>query len=867
VLVVGVLGLVGGTICGLYFSTNSYLIAARAARRSENHAAAEHLLSACWRLPGLSRSIELENQLLGVQQGNLREEDHWRSQLQRPSGESSLILEALAKGSLATFRWNEAREYAVAILERAPGDPQGLWLRGRAWMKLQQEERARRDFLQAAERDPESIEIRLSLAEFFDHEGYPREAASEYEKVLQKQPQESRAVIGLARVLQDMAELSQSAQILDELIQVQPQLVSAYVERGRVALRMGKIAEAERILQQAIGKVPNHRDANLVLRRCLESRGARDEALEGRMEESERLRAQLTKRLRSTPNDPQLLGEIGALILKSGQEQEAVGWFFAALREDVRYVPAQLALADYFERYGQPQRAEAHRKLAGITSDAKKKIAWVDAAHRRVVNSAVKTVEPTREATAEDVHALCGACHAYPPPETMPRSAWRKEVKLGFVFLRDSKLQIAYPSLDSVVEYYEHRAPENLEAVERVATSIQLPVCFERQPGGWIPNVPAYPGVAQVTLAHLFDEQKLDLLACDTRLDRVLALKPYVSSATWQILGEVAVPSHAAVVDLDGNGRMDAVVASLGQFFPTDDKVGSVVWLRGLEGEKFDPVALLEGVGRVADVEAGDFNGDGKLDLIVAVFGWRNTGEILYLENQTTDWSKPTFVSHRVDERHGAIHVPVADLNADGRADFVALISQEHETVIGFLNEGGGRFRKETLFMAPHPSYGSSGIEVVDLDGDGDSDVLMTNGDILDRPYLLKPYHGLQWLENEGKYPFTHHSLGAMFGASRAVAADFDGDQDIDVVAVSFLPELEFPERERLGLESVVLFEQTEPRQFVRHVLERGTCDHFSCAVGDFDNDGRVDFAVGNFSWKRSRTIYDAAALWRNLGK
>ena len=59
--------------------------------------------------------------------------------------------------------------------------------------------------------------------------------------------------------------------------------------------------------------------------------------------------------------------------------------------------------------------------------------------------------------------------------------------------------------------------------------------------------------------------------------------------------------------------------------------------------------------------------------------------------------------AHVVDERHGAIHVPVCDLNGDGRPDFVALISQEHETVVAFLNEGGGRFRKETLYTAPHP--------------------------------------------------------------------------------------------------------------------------------------------------------------------
>ena len=28
-------------------------------------------------------------------------------------------------------------------------------------------------------------------------------------------------------------------------------------------------------------------------------------------------------------------------------------------------------------------------------------------------------------ASSEAVHEFCGACHAYPPPETFPRSAWR----------------------------------------------------------------------------------------------------------------------------------------------------------------------------------------------------------------------------------------------------------------------------------------------------------------------------------------------------------------------------------------------------------------------------------------------------------
>src|SRR5262249_48746454 len=156
-------------------------------------------------------------------------------------------------------------------------------------------------------------------------------------------------------------------------------------------------------------------------------------------------------------------------------------------------------------------------------------------------------------------------------------------------------------------------------------------------------------------------------------------------------------------------------------------------------------------------------------------FGWNHTGEIRFLENQTTDWNTPKFVARVVDKRHGSIHVPVIDLNGDGKPDFVALISQEHETIVAFLNDGNGNFTPKPLYTAPHPAYGSSGIQLVDLNGDGRVDILYTNGDTGDKPYVLKPYHGVQWLENQGDLRFEHHFITPLYGAMRAVAADFTG--------------------------------------------------------------------------------------------
>jgi hypothetical protein len=204
-----------------------------------------------------------------------------------------------------------------------------------------------------------------------------------------------------------------------------------------------------------------------------------------------------------------------------------------------------------------------------------------------------------------------------------------------------------------------------------------------------------------------------------------------------------------------------------------------------------------------------------------------------------------------------------ADLNGDGRLDFVALISQEHEVIVAFLNEGNGKFRKEIIYKAEHPAYGSSGIQLVDLNGDGKVDVLYTNGDTLDRPFLLKPYHSIQWLENKGTFPFVHHPITPMYGVHRAIAADFRGVGRMDIAAVCFLPIEGFPQRSPMNLDSVIYLEQTAPGQFARHTLETVTCDHVSCAAGDLYGTGKIDLVTGQFGSEATKNVI---TIWKNEG-
>jgi hypothetical protein len=482
----------------------------------------------------------------------------------------------------------------------------------------------------------------------------------------------------------------------------------------------------------------------------------------------------------------------------------------------------------------------------------------------------------------QQVRTFCGtSCHAYPPPESFPRAYWRAEVERGYRFAEQAGLTRKVPPIESVVRYFQKRAPEEFPIPTWPAPSHPLPVRFVPQsyPGPALPSGERF-AISNVNLVHLPPPgsppaKGLDILACDMHAGLVMRLRPYEKEPAWEVLASYeqnkqapSNPAHTEVLDLDGDGILDILVADLGSFPPTDRRCGRVVWLRGEKNGKFTPITLLEGVGRVADVQAADFRGVGKLDLIAGVFGWQaaGVGEVLYLENQTTDRDRPKFVPRTLDDRHGTIHVPIAHKGLDGRGkpDFVALLAQEHETVVAFINKGNGEFDKKTLYSADNPGYGSSGIQLVDLNGDGKLDVLYTNGDTLDEPYLFKPYHSIQWLENKGDLNFEHHPLTPMFGVHRAVAGNMLGSGRLDIVAASFLPQDKFPDRHKRKADGLIVLEQVAPGKFERHSLQVGDCDHVTCAIGDLYGTGRLDIVVGNFS---ARNTEHPVTIWKNVGK
>ena len=174
----------------------------------------------------------------------------------------------------------------------------------------------------------------------------------------------------------------------------------------------------------------------------------------------------------------------------------------------------------------------------------------------------------------------------------------------------------------------------------------------------------------------------------------------------------------------------------------------------------------------------------------------------------------------------------------------VALVSQETEAVVALLNDGVGNFEARTLFKAGGPEFGASGMELVDLDGDRDLDILVTNGDSADTGAKtrtkFRPHHGVQWLENRGSLEFVRHDIGRFYGAYSVTAGDLDGDGDLDVVAGSFFTDLRNPRRF-----SLVWFENDGQQAFRRRSIAQLPRSLVTLELVDLDANGSLDLVAG----------------------
>src|SRR6202521_999345 len=220
---------------------------------------------------------------------------------------------------------------------------------------------------------------------------------------------------------------------------------------------------------------------------------------------------------------------------------------------------------------------------------------------------------------------------------------------------------------------------------------------------------------------------------------------------------------------------------------------------------------------------AGDFDGDGKLDLAVVNQAGKNVS-ILLGNGDGTFSRKP---SVKVGTKPNA--VTVADFNGDGKPD-LAVVSSGSNSVSILLGAGDG-----TFILKSSPPTGASPFSITasDFNGDGKVDVAVTTqgGNATSCSPLALGSVSVLLGAGDGTFavssvvlPDHHKPLGIGAGDFNA-----DGKADIVVVGITEASAMIIPGNGKGGFGTPILVSENPYSDYV--------------AVGDFNGDGRLDFA------------------------
>lgn len=343
-------------------------------------------------------------------------------------------------------------------------------------------------------------------------------------------------------------------------------------------------------------------------------------------------------------------------------------------------------------------------------------------------------------------------------------------------------------------------------------------------PGGFLPEAPIggllEDYVFDLELADLNGDANTDILVAGSDRVGYLLGNGTGGFGPEMLLTDTLVGTRKATpVDLDGDGDTD--VLSIYDEPGIFDNFSGVVWYEQGPVGVWTAHPIYEGtaVQDPYDIEAGDLDGDGNTDLMLANL---NGDKVVWFPGLGgTSFSAPVVIPTTLV---GCRDLHPADLDGDGDTDLA--INGVGDFRIAWLRNDGGAasFTQIRLSVINSSVDDCQDLEVFDADGDGDLDIA---GALIDE-------NAVDYVRNNGGGSFTApvRLQGAAYRCYAVSSGDYDGDGDLDLASGSQL-DSKLAWYENLGLGSGA-FGKDQP-------ISRSAGGIGNTAPTDLDGDGDLD--------------------------
>mgnify|MGYP002824680239 CR=1 FL=1 len=312
----------------------------------------------------------------------------------------------------------------------------------------------------------------------------------------------------------------------------------------------------------------------------------------------------------------------------------------------------------------------------------------------------------------------CSKCHAFPPPESMHREDWEKG---AFPYLEDLL------GIDQI-ENYDAQTQAAVRARWDTIKAFYLNHSFEKPESMTTPEPPL-----STAFSHRSTVRKLDVTAIHHDTDNGLVFIGDELSRAVLVYDRAFrnVRTFAAdKVPCDFQLAEDRLyVCSHGTLDPLDSETGEVGYITDSGLGEYRP--LLRGLNR--PTRYVPFRHSGTDYAVLCEYGISKGKITLYREGESV----------LVLPMSGAIDCRVLDADTDGQPEVYVLIAQEHECLLRLTVRPGGEVDPLVL-IKKQPGWGFTAMEMLDADGDGAVNVILSNGDTTEFRSHPRRYHGIR---------------------------------------------------------------------------------------------------------------------------